>query len=62
MLVENRDITAARMTAEQIAEAQRLARREWEAHHLDQIRRSALPAPRNPHHDDDGPHTASTAR
>ncbi len=30
--VENRDIIAARMTAEQIAEAQRLAR-EWDAAH-----------------------------
>ena len=32
--VKNRDIVAAKMTAEQIAEAQRLARREWEADHL----------------------------
>ena len=31
-LVRNRDILAARMTAEQIAEAQRLAR-EWDAAH-----------------------------
>ena len=30
--VKNRDITAAKMTAEQIAEAQRLAR-EWDAAH-----------------------------
>ena len=32
--VKNRDIVATKMTAEQIAEAQRLARREWEADHL----------------------------
>ena len=34
MLVKNREITASRITAEQIAEAQRLARREWGADHL----------------------------